>query len=490
MDNKYSYRAQNKPLFDVLNAFSAHYKILGVVSDCLKEPFNGNLSSNNGEDFLNKLSSAYNFIWFKIDSVIYFNCLNEIQTKTISLEAASSVKFQEKMDQIGLSLDRFGLSILPDTNMLLVSGPPKYLDIILNAAKEFDKHIKNKTDTQMKPYVIKLKHINVQDKELNNGSTELGIVSQLKNLLGYNKDDYLGNMVPVPTSNKLLIYDTELSIKNIIQLVEHLDKPRYQIEISVSIIDIAENALENLGVDWSSAGQHGSIETNSLEGIIKGLWQTGTTTLSSNSVNYFQFALTALEQQHKAKTLARPTILAQENTRSLISNKEEFYAKVEAKEDAQLVTLSAGTELVVIPRVISFSSGLAINLDINITDGIRKNETISDLPVITQGRIITQATVKEDQSLLIGGFYTKSYSSRVSKVPVMGDIPVLGSFFQYSHNNDKRNLRLFLIKPKLLEPYHSDSQKISKLSKKKLPPELDIIINAVGNVEQYYDMDN
>ncbi|CAM3811391.1 type III secretion system outer membrane ring subunit SctC [Vibrio aquimaris] len=477
-NEKYSYRAKNTPLPDVLNAFSAHYGLFGVVSECFKDSFSGNIKAESGDAFLNQLSSAYNIVWFRIDSTIYFNCSNEIQTKLITLNNASSERFSNKMKNIGLDPNRFGMRALPGTGMLLVSGPPKFLEIAIDAAKAVDDSAAKEPNYQMKPYVIPLLYTHAEDRVLDDGSTTPGMVTKLRSLLGYGGEaNTQGNIVADSDMNSVLIYDTESSVQRIIPLIHSMDKPKRQIEISVSIIDVAENALEDLGVDWSAQGNNGSLSVNPLSGIIEGAWHAGTgfaTTLPIGTLSQFEFTLTALEQKNKARTLSRPTLLARENTRAVISNKEEFYAKVEAKEDAQLVTLSAGTELIVIPRIIPSPEGLAISLDITLTDGKRENETISDLPVIRDSTIITQATVARNQSLLIGGFYSQRNLEGSSKVPLLGDIPLLGSLFTYESSDDSRAVRMFLIRPRILEQVagHTKQSDATKLFNNQIESEV------------------
>ena len=72
---------------------------------------------------------------------------------------------------------------------------------------------------------------------------------------------------------------------------------------------------------------------------------------------------------------------------------------------------------------------------------------IGELPRIQENRVQTQAIVSEGGSLLIGGHVHSMVSRSHSRIPILGDIPLLGYFFRNSSVNEREFVRLFVIRP-------------------------------------------
>ncbi|HEY8878611.1 MAG TPA: EscC/YscC/HrcC family type III secretion system outer membrane ring protein, partial [Roseateles sp.] len=71
------------------------------------------------------------------------------------------------------------------------------------------------------------------------------------------------------------------------------------------------------------------------------------------------------------------------------------------------------------------------------------------LPIVERSGINTQALISEGESLLIGGMVRDSSTAGVDKVPLLGDIPVLGNLFKTQRKGGQRIERMFLITPRL-----------------------------------------
>lgn len=69
---------------------------------------------------------------------------------------------------------------------------------------------------------------------------------------------------------------------------------------------------------------------------------------------------------------------------------------------------------------------------------------------MTNSSINTQAIISEQESLLIGGFYKEQDEAKLTKVPLLGDIPVLGHLFRAESKSKIKQVRLFLITPRII----------------------------------------
>ncbi|MEJ2669545.1 MAG: hypothetical protein P8077_04590 [Gammaproteobacteria bacterium] len=94
-------------------------------------------------------------------------------------------------------------------------------------------------------------------------------------------------------------------------------------------------------------------------------------------------------------------------------------------------------------------------LNVSIEDGQDIADTnnateVDNIPTVTKSTITTQAVIEESNSLLVGGFFLDQRSSSKQKVPIFGDIPILGALFKTESKDRRKNARMFMISPKIV----------------------------------------
>jgi type III secretion protein C len=129
-----------------------------------------------------------------------------------------------------------------------------------------------------------------------------------------------------------------------------------------------------------------------------------------------------------------------------------FYVRVAGEFDVDLFNVIAGTTLRVTPHVFHEGGDALprIRLLVNIEDGTLTDARVDQIPIVDRSAINTQSLIAEGESLLIGGLVREETSSAVSKVPVLGSIPLLGRLFRRTAKSTARIERLFLITPRLI----------------------------------------
>jgi type III secretion protein C len=91
-----------------------------------------------------------------------------------------------------------------------------------------------------------------------------------------------------------------------------------------------------------------------------------------------------------------------------------------------------------------------IRLNIQIDDGsFNTTKSVDGIPQVDNHSVVTQAIVRDGESLLIGGYQYERNESTASKVPVLGDVPYLGALFRSTQTNVERFERLVLITPRI-----------------------------------------
>ena len=264
-----------------------------------------------------------------------------------------------------------------------------------------------------------------------------------------------------PRINAVVVQDSPERMPMYEQLIAQLDVPTPLIEIEAMIIDINTSKLDELGINWGGRVGGGtalgfgnvteqlSANTLSLAAGPKGSGVTPSTTVI-NGANYLVARLRLLEQKGDAAIQARPSILTTENLGAVIDLSETQYIQTTSERTALVTPITAGTTLKVTPRVIQENGTQSIRLSVDIEDGqIQAGSYTQTLPSVRRGTVSTEASVNEDQTLMIGGYNSIQTVKNTDKVPMLGSIPIFGAFFSNRSDSFQRRERLFLIRSSL-----------------------------------------
>lgn len=229
-------------------------------------------------------------------------------------------------------------------------------------------------------------------------------------------------------------------------LITQLDQRPVQIEISVTIIDVDAGDISQLGIDWSASTSIGGagVSFNSGETAPN---SDGFSTVIGNTGN-FMVRLNALQKNSRARVLSRPSVVTLNNIQAVLDKNVTFYTKLQGDKVAKLESITSGSLLRVTPRMIDSDGVKEVLLNLNIQDGQQQAPLSSSepLPEIQNSDISTQATLRVGQSLLLGGFIQDKQIESQNKIPLLGDIPLLGGLFRSTNKQSHSVVRLFLIK--------------------------------------------
>ncbi len=278
---------------------------------------------------------------------------------------------------------------------------------------------------------------------------------------------------PDRRTNGILVRDSVERMQSYEELIKSLDVEPMQVEIQAMIIDIDNNKLDELGVGWSAknsrsgglpprtSGSFGLTPDTGVtvnnRGISLGL-PTGGIDISGilTRGGDFKARLTALAETGAARVVSRPQIVTLANVEAILEAKETSYVPVNGAYEVDLFRVSTGTSLKVVPHFIGEAENRKVRLFITIEDGVLEKDSLivgginAIPPTVKEARVSTQVILMEGESLLLGGLIREKTNRGVTKIPLLGDIPYLGSLFKYQSNSSERRERLFLISPRLI----------------------------------------
>lgn len=278
-------------------------------------------------------------------------------------------------------------------------------------------------------------------------------------------------------TNSLLIRELAENIVVIRQIVESLDIPVKQVQIEARIVTVNEGNLDELGVRWGFTSTNGNNTVGgSIESNLFQVDKSGESTLpvddflnvnlaatSANASSIaFQVAklgsdmlldleLSALQRESKAEIISSPRLITTNKKPAYIEQGTEIpYLESSSSGATTVAFKKAVLSLKVTPQI---TPDNRLVLDLSVTQDrpgdIVKTGTGEAVAINTQ-RIGTQVLVNNGETVVLGGIFQHSVNNTVDKVPLLGDLPLLGALFRRSYEQVGKSELLIFVTPKVV----------------------------------------
>ncbi|WP_261884955.1 type IV pilus secretin PilQ [Vibrio pomeroyi] len=373
------------------------------------------------------------------------------------------VPWQQVLDII---LQVKGLDKRVDGNVILVA-PKAELD--LREQQALEKSRLEEELGELKSEIIKINFAKATDiADMIGGE---GAVSMLSDR---------GSITIDERTNSLLIRELEENIAVIQGIIESLDIPVKQVQIEARIVTVTEGNLDELGVRWGVSSTNGSF---TVGGSIEGNHPSqitpydddggnsaiddylnvnlGATSPNASSIAFqvaklgsdtlLDLELSALQQESKAEIISSPRLITTNKKPAYIEQGTEIpYLESSSSGATSVAFKKAVLSLKVTPQI---TPDNRLVLDLSVTQDrpgqVVKTGTGEAVAIDTQ-RIGTQVLVNNGETVVLGGIFQHSVSSTVDKVPVLGDLPLLGALFRRSYENVGKSELLIFVTPKVV----------------------------------------
>lgn len=459
-DQPFTLVTKGMRLDNVLRELGAYNNIPVVVSPRITEIYVGSLRNVSTAYALEHLTRLYKLSWYYNGQTLYVYHADETGYQLIT---PSIVKAQNLLTQLGPVQEQYCRArVLDNVNAIEVWGVPACLERLLQVAKQVDEQARHLEHNQESIEVFPLRYASASDTTYRYRQQDVllpGVVSVLREMVqGVGSISPQDTQAPVVVDRALPLFATDSRQNAVIvrdrkrnmsmyhDLIKQLDIKQPLIEVSVTIIDVVEGDLDALGIDWSASAKigGGTVSFNQATGGLDG---NNFSTIIANTGN-FMLKLNALAQHSKAKILSRPSVVTLNNIQAVLDRNTTFYTKLTAEKVAKLESITAGSLMRVTPRLVDEGEQQRVMLTLNIEDGQQgtSNNNAESLPQINNSEIATQASLLAGQSLLLGGFTRDEQTTGERSIPLLRDIPVLGSLFRSSNKSNRNIVRLFLIK--------------------------------------------
>ncbi|HID8654099.1 TPA: type IV pilus secretin PilQ [Neisseria meningitidis] len=282
-----------------------------------------------------------------------------------------------------------------------------------------------------------------------------------------------GSVLVDPATNTLIVTDTRSVIEKFRKLIDELDVPAQQVMIEARIVEAADGFSRDLGVKFGATGKKKLKNDTSAFGwgVNSGFgggdkWGAETKinlpiTAAANSISLVRaissgalnLELSASESLSKTKTLANPRVLTQNRKEAKIESGYEIPFTVTSIANGGS---STNTELKKAVLGLTVTPNITPDGQIIMTVKINKdspaqcasgNQTIL---CISTKNLNTQAMVENGGTLIVGGIYEEDNGNTLTKVPLLGDIPVIGNLFKTRGKKTDRRELLIFITPRIM----------------------------------------
>ena len=365
----------------------------------------------------------------------------------------------------------------PRTNALVILGPKKVVERVENF---IIKHIDTELDMPYSP-------LHVYDLQ---NTDAVAIANILSRVITFGKNDTIGQfggirdgekyfesvqITPEPVGNRLVIKAEDNDFNHLSKIIKELDVDQPQVAIEVLIVDVLAQSDKQLGaqlrnksdgsilknVNFQTSGI-GSIGTNAgdggllgnLIGLATGAANTAGTTMLSigNAADGVWGVFRMLSTVSTAKIIDNPFLVTTNN----------FPAKFQYGSTRRIVSATVGTS--------TSNTDAIADLSVNITPQINSEGTVflsidltikefTDSANETSGntfekKLNTSALVRDQEVVVLGGITKNKVVRNLKKVPLLGDIPLIGNLFRSKSKSVTRSNLLVFISPKILAPVH------------------------------------
>lgn len=277
-------------------------------------------------------------------------------------------------------------------------------------------------------------------------------------------------------TNALLVRELPENLRVIKEIIASLDIPVKQVQIEARVVTIKEGNIEELGIRWGYTSINGdttigsTIEGNLASSGIGGgevdiddFLNVNLGALSDNAASIaFQVAslgsntlldleLSALQSESKAEIISSPRLITTNKKSAYIEQGTEIpYLKSTSSGSTAVEFKKAVLSLTVTPQI---TPDNRLILDLDVTQD-RVGEVLKTLEgetvAIDTQRIGTQVLVNDGETVVLGGIFQHAMTSKVDKVPLLGDIPGLGALFRRTYENIGKNELLIFVTPKII----------------------------------------
>lgn len=292
-----------------------------------------------------------------------------------------------------------------------------------------------------------------------------------------NVRDLAGQVTTIPDSNtnSIIVVASPENAELIRQILGQLDRIPEQVMIETIIVEATLDASTKLGVEWNYNRANTQPDQTGSIGADFGLRRatpplTGLRySLTGGSI---EGLINALATDKKFQVLSTPRIYTSNNVQAQINISQSVPYVLSTREDPNgNLTFNysfqdVGIVLTVTPRI---TANGFVTMDVDQTANDLQGFTSFNAPIVNQRQANTTVTVKDNETIILGGIIRNTVTSTVNKIPLLGDIPILGNLFKFSDKSNVKTELLVFLTPRIVRT-SEEAQQLKDDSLRQMSP--------------------
>lgn len=482
----YTLVAREMDLRSALDTFAVAEGMSVVMSPSVGGVFSGDFKDVAPAEFLDKLATTHNLMWYYDGAALYIYGAGEIATMLIDLQYMKADEVRAMLGELGVEDARYPLKTASEGQLVMVAGPPRYVSLVAEMVAKADKLREKQTYSEVEVRIFPLRYTwadnvtfgasspessgSIQGmakllEEIMSGNANIGALDMEADEIAKLEAARLSGIKPMIKAenrmNAVIVRDVASRMPIYEMLIKQLDVPQKLVEIDVTTVELSrKNALDwqlslsgigdrnrnRLGAGMNAANIF-DPESVSGQGLAGALTHVGT--------HYnLTASLTALRERGKARSISRTSLLTVNNLAVEMTDSQSYHAKVVGSEVASLQEVSAGTKLQVKPRILPAEQTNMPNqvwLSLQLDDGGFESITVDAMPMKRSSSLTTQTSVYEEESIMLAGYLRDIEENAGWGIPFLRDIPIIGWLFGGKSTRKETVQRLFVLTPHIID---------------------------------------
>ena len=520
----YTLTARAMPVRQALETFGVAQGVPVLMSEAAGGVVSGDFKDVPAQEFLERIVTINNLVWYYDGATLYVYGASEITTAMLELKYMKAGELQKILGEFGILDDRYPIRSAQDDELIMVSGPPRYVELVAEMITRADRLREIRTFNEVEVRLFPLTYTWADNVTLSVSSSEStvpikGVAQLLEEITKVAAADraadgtngmsaaelqrvrmgleFKPTILPENRLNAVMVRDVVTRMPMYERLIKMLDKPQKLVEISITTIELSkEDALDwqmSLAVHGRSsedddathqAGAGNNVDNLMTPDALAGKGLSGSYAYIGKNIE-IGASLAALKSDGKTRGISRTSVLTMNNLAASITDTQAYNARVTGERVASLQSVSAGTMFRFKPRAVkplATNATHRIWLTLEVQDGGFESAKVDGMPMTRTTTLMTQASINEGESLVLAGYLRDVEGEAGWGIPFLRDIPWIGWIFGGQSTVKETVQRFFVMTPRVIEITGPDTA-IDQVSEQRDLEEIDDISEALEGVD-------
>ena len=497
----YTLVARDMDLRVALDTFAVAEGLSVVMSPSVVGRFSGDFKEIPPGEFLDRIATTHNLMWYYDGAALYVCGAGEIATMLVDLRYMKAGEVRAMLAELGVEDKRFPLKTTSNDELVMVSGPPRYVSLVAEMIAKADKlreqRTFNEVETRIFPLVytwaddvsfmasspestLQLRGVarileEIMSASIAGGGRDVAMTNEMSRLEAAKVAAYRPVIRPDNRLNAVIVRDVVSRMPTYEKLIRQLDVPQKLVEIDITVVELSKKDALDWQLSLAVNTRHGHSDIGAGQNAanlfspdaLAGKGLAGALT-HIHSAYALAASLSALREKGKARSISRTSLLTVNNLAAEMSDSQSYHAKVVGTEVATLQEVSAGTRLQVKPRIlpsVATNVPAQVWLSLELDDGGFESITVEAMPMKRSSTLTTQTAVFVDESIMLAGYLRDIEEDAGWGIPFLRDIPLIGWIFGGKSTRKETVQRLFIVTPHILD---LDQEMLARLQATRL----------------------